>query len=212
VKLPEDSFDAPVIFSLGRWLCRVVLEDFFDLRIFGEENIPSTGPCLIVANHCSFLDPPLLAAGTGRCIYSFARKTLFKSGPWGWIFRRFLTVPVDLDGGSDFAAVKTVLRLLKNDQAVILFPEGTRSPDGKLLPPKRGAGMLAAMTQVPVVPAYIAGTFAAWGKNGGMPCWFSPVRVTYGKVLFPKDYCNSQNPERHLHIANFFMECIASLA
>ncbi|MDR0428495.1 MAG: hypothetical protein LBG86_00455, partial [Puniceicoccales bacterium] len=64
--MDSDPLLPPVIFALGRWFCRVILEDFFDFEFFGDEHVPKSGPCIIAANHCSFLDPPAAAIGTMR--------------------------------------------------------------------------------------------------------------------------------------------------
>ncbi|MDR2576691.1 MAG: 1-acyl-sn-glycerol-3-phosphate acyltransferase [Puniceicoccales bacterium] len=212
MKVPRDNFDPPIIFAIGRWFCRMILEDLFHYEVFGEENVPHHGPCLIVANHASFLDPPAAVIGGRRCTFSFARKTLFRKGVWAWMFERFLTIPVDLEGGNDLGAIRTVIKLLRENQSVLLFPEGSRSPDGQLQPPKRGAAMVAALAQVPVVPAYIDGTFAAFNRQKKWPNWFSPVRVVYGKALLPDAYDpGPQDPQRYVLISQFLMERIAQL-
>lgn len=208
----EKVFDAPSIFAIGRWVCRVVLADFFNHEIYGEENIPKSGGVLIASNHVSFLDPPAVAGSAPRNCYSFARKTLFKTGFSGWVFRQFLTIPVDRDGGNDLGAIKTVLKRLKEGQAVLLFPEGTRSEDGKLQEAKRGAGMLAAMSQVPIVPTRVFGTFEAWNRHMKNPCAFRPTAVVYGKPIFPEEYDPGKtHPERYQEISSLIMERIGAL-
>jgi 1-acyl-sn-glycerol-3-phosphate acyltransferase len=200
----------PWPYALACWLCRAVLEDFFDFEVYGEEHVPRVGPCLIVCNHVSFLDPPAAVVGCGRTVHSFARKTLFGRGLWRWIFTRFLTIPVDRDGAGDLGAIRSVLRLLGEGRAVLLFPEGTRSADGKMGPAKRGAGLLAAMARVPVVPARVFGSFAAFERGRRMPHLFRPVRIAYGPPLLPADYA-LEGPDRHRRIAELFMGRVAAV-
>ncbi|MDR0444977.1 MAG: 1-acyl-sn-glycerol-3-phosphate acyltransferase, partial [Puniceicoccales bacterium] len=81
-------------------------------EVYGNENIPPSGPCLIAVNHASFLDPPFIAAACPqREIFYFARQTLFKAGFWNFILSRINTIPVDRDGTSDIRAIRRVLKL-----------------------------------------------------------------------------------------------------
>jgi 1-acyl-sn-glycerol-3-phosphate acyltransferase len=210
--VPSDPFDPPLVFAMGRWFCHFVLRTFFHYRVLREEYVPKSGPCLIVSNHCSFLDPPAVAVGARRCTYSFARKTLFQSGLRGWMFRRFLTIPVDREGGKDSTAIRTVLRLLQLDQSILLFPEGTRSPDGQLQPAKRGIGLIAVRSRVPVVPARVFGSYEAWNRHWSKPRWGTPVTVAFGPPLLPADYDPGESaPDRYQAIADRFMEAIGAI-
>ena len=96
-------------------------------------------------------------------------------------------VQIDRDGGQDVSAIKRVLRALKEERGLILFPEGTRTPDGSLQPAKPGVGFIAIKTQVPVVPVRIFGSFEAYGK-GRAPRFGTPVSVVFGEPLSPADY------------------------
>jgi 1-acyl-sn-glycerol-3-phosphate acyltransferase len=94
---------------------------------------------------------------------------------------------VDRDGGQDVSAIKRVLKSLKDGKGLILFPEGTRSADGELHTPKSGVGLIACRAQVPVVPARIFGSFAAYGKNRPLRLG-TPVSIVFGAPLYPGDY------------------------
>src|SRR4029077_11146707 len=115
----------------------------------------------------------------------FARKTLWHSRVASWWLNGVGTIPVDRDGGSDVAALKRVLRALADGRVMILFPEGTRSPDGGLQTPKPGVGFIVCKTQVPVVPARIFGSFAAFGKDARWPRLGSPLTVVFGRPISP---------------------------
>ncbi|MBM3854240.1 MAG: 1-acyl-sn-glycerol-3-phosphate acyltransferase, partial [Verrucomicrobia bacterium] len=117
----------------------------------------------------------------------FARKTLWQGAFSSWWLDAVGTIPVDRDGGQDVSAIKRVLKALKEDRGLILFPEGTRTLDGQLQPAKPGVGFIAVKTQVPVVPVRIFGSFEAFGK--GRPLRLgTPVTIVFGAPLAPARY------------------------
>jgi 1-acyl-sn-glycerol-3-phosphate acyltransferase len=202
----------PFFFAISRWFFRVVVEDFFDIEFLGEENIPQHGPCILAANHCSFLDPPAVVVGSMRNTFSFARKTLFKPGIRGEIFSRLLTIPVDRDSGGDVAAIRNVLQKLEAGQSVLMFPEGKRSLNGEIQPFKRGIGLLAAMAQVPIVPVRIFGSHEAWSPNMSGPKFFTPLRVIYGTALTPEAYDpGPTHPNRYESIACYVHSALGAI-
>jgi len=163
-------------------------EMFFRGEVVGRENLPCEGAFLVAGNHVSFLDPPLIGVHVSRQLCFFARKTLWKPGFASWWLDAVGTIPVDRDGGQDVSALKRVLRSLKENKGLILFPEGTRSPDGRMRAPKSGVGFIACRAQVPVVPARIFGSFEAFGKGVKFPRLGTPVSVVFGPPLTPADY------------------------
>ena len=96
-------------------------------------------------------------------------------------------MPVNNRGGSDLTAMRRALDVLKAGEGLLVFPEGTRSPDGNFLPARRGIGLLACKGGVPVVPARIFGTFAALGK-GQKAKWGEPLKVRFGPMLHPDEF------------------------
>jgi 1-acyl-sn-glycerol-3-phosphate acyltransferase len=172
---------------LSHNVVRVIYDGFFRGNVEGEENLPQRGPFLLAANHQSHLDPPFVGAPVPHEIAFFARKTLWKPGIAAQWLNAIDAIPVDRDGGSDVKAMKRVFGAFKEGRVVILFPEGTRSPDGKLQPPKPGIGMLACRAAVPVVPARIFGSFEAFGRGGRLRLG-TPVSIVYGKPMMPAEY------------------------
>ncbi len=143
---------------LGLWLK-------YRLRVTGREHIPATGGAILAANHCSYLDPPVIGAcSTRRIVHFLARDTLLSNPVARWFFPRVGVIALDRTRG-DLGALKKAIGLLKEGQVVGLFPEGTRSPDGQIREAKGGIGFLMAKGQVPIVPVYISGTFAAFPKG-----------------------------------------------
>lgn len=200
------------VYGVSHYALRVMFDMFFRGPVVGIENLPKTGPFLIAANHASHLDPPLIGSHVPRQMSFFARKTLW-SGKWSsWWLDTVGTIPVDRDGGSDVAALKRVLRALADGRVMILFPEGTRSLDGNLQPPKPGVGFIVCKTQVPVVPARIFGSFEAFGKGAKVPKLGSPVTVVFGKPILPAAYDEpSAGKERYQIASTRIMAEIAKL-
>jgi 1-acyl-sn-glycerol-3-phosphate acyltransferase len=179
--------------------------------VAGTENLPVKGGFLLAANHASFLDPPLVGLPVSHQVCFFARKSLWKPGLAAWWLDAVGCIPVDRDGTSDITAIKRVLQAVKNERVIILFPEGTRTPDGRLQTPKPGVGLLACRTGAPVVPARIFGSFEAFGRSGKLRLG-TPVSITYGRPLSPADYDNPDDgKERYPRAAARIMAAIARL-
>ncbi|HEY1793081.1 MAG TPA: lysophospholipid acyltransferase family protein [Opitutaceae bacterium] len=192
-------------------LCRLGYQMFFRGEVAGLGNLPEEGGYIVAANHASLLDPPIVGQFLPRQVSFFARKTLWKPGIAAWWLDAVGTIPVDRDGGTSLDAIRRVLQALKAGRVVIMFPEGTRSQDGALQPPRPGVGLLACKAQVPVVPARVFGSFEAFGRTGGARLG-SPVSVSYGKPLMPSDYDRPEDgKERYQRTAARFMEAISAI-
>lgn len=163
----------PVIYWLAHTGSRLAGRLIFRQRIRHREYLPEAGGALIVANHVSFLDPALVGACFRNPIHYLARKTLFK-GFLGWLLPRIQVLPVDL-GKGDLASMKRILRLLKEGNRVLIFPEGTRSPDGTLQEAEAGIGFIIAKGDVPVVPVRLFGAYECWPREAR---WPRPGRIT----------------------------------
>ncbi len=155
--------------------------------VAGQHNFPIEGPFLIASNHASHLDPPLVGCHVPRQMRFFARKSLWNNRILAWWLNQVETIPVERDSG-DIGAIKRVLQALKENRAVVLFPEGTRTPDGQLQKPKAGVGLMACKTGVPVVPCRVYGSFHAFGKGTSIPRFGTPVSVVFGPPISPDDY------------------------
>ncbi len=145
------------------------------------ERVPREGPVILASNHASFLDPPLVGSGLRRMVNYLARETLFDAPLVGAVLRSWKVVPVDRDGGGG-AGLKAILDRLLGGGAILLFPEGTRSHDGKLRPARAGIGLTVIKSAAPVVPVRVFGTFEAYGRHLK---WPRPRRlaVTYGQPM-----------------------------
>jgi len=184
---------------------------WFRGEVVGTENFPRTGPFLIASNHASHLDPPLVGSQIAKQMRFFARKSLWHSRFLGWWLNQVETIAVERDTG-DIGAIKKVLQALKDDRAVVLFPEGTRSPDGLLHKPKAGVGLMACKTGVPVVPCRVYGSFEAYGKGRLIPNFGTPVTIVFGPPIPASDYDDpSAGKARYETAAQRIMDRIAAL-
>lgn len=191
-----------LVYGVSHYALATLYAMFFRGEVAGTENIPRTGAFLIAANHASHLDPPFIGSQVPRQMSFFARKTLWKGGAASWWLDTVGTIPVDRDGGQDVGALKRVLRALADGRVMILFPEGTRSVDGRLQPAKPGVGFMACRTQVPVLPARIFGSFEAFGKGAKFPKAGVPVTVVFGKPILPTAYDDPRAGKERYQIAS----------
>ncbi len=155
--------------------------NFFRLQVYGRENLLEEGSAIIASNHQSFLDPPLVGICMERELHYLARKSLFDVPFLGKLLPHLHVVGVDRDG-ADMSALKSVVRLVKDGGCTIVFPEGTRSPDGSLLPARAGLGLIISKTLAPVVPVRVFGAFEAYPRGVKFPRR-APVTVVIGRPL-----------------------------
>ena len=160
---------------------RIFFRLYFRWEIYHRGRVPSEGPFILASNHASFLDPPLVGTACPRPISYLARESLFRYPVVGRILRTVHAIPVDRDGGGA-AGLKGIFDRLKKGGGIILFPEGTRTTDGKLQPTRSGIGLVAIKSAAPVVPVRIFGTFAAMNRFAYFPRP-RPVRVKFGLPL-----------------------------
>jgi len=143
-------------YALARGFVGVMVRTIFGLRVVGLENVPAAGGVVVAANHISNLDPPILGVAVPRPVSYMAKKELFAMPLLGPLIRHLNAFPVDRAAGGT-AALRASLRLLKDGQCVVVFPEGGRNVSGTN-EEKGGAAFLAAAAGVPVLPAAIVGT------------------------------------------------------
>jgi 1-acyl-sn-glycerol-3-phosphate acyltransferase len=163
--------------SAIRLLVGALARLYFGLALRGVEHVPLTGPVLITPNHQTYADPPLVSIPIRRPVHYMAWNALFGIPLFGWIIRRMRAFPVDLDA-ADPRATREAVRLLKEEAAVMIFPEGGRSTDGAVGRFKPGAFRLAVSLGVPVLPVTIAGAWDAWPPHRLLPRP-RPITITY---------------------------------
>lgn len=171
------------IYRSCRFMYRVYFRIYHRGRVENADRLPDEGGFILAGNHVSFLDPPFFGLACRREAFYMARDTLFRNPVAGWILRKWNCVPINRDRG-DLGALRTMLRMLGEGKAVLMFPEGTRSPDGQLQEARAGIGMIAAKAGVKIVPMRIIGTDKALPKGASFP---RPAKVTikFGEPFDP---------------------------
>lgn len=169
---------------LSRWICTL----YCRVRISGRRNIPESGGVLLVCNHQSFFDPMLAGISVEREASFMARDTLFRNPWFARLIRSVNAYPVRR-GEADLTAIKETLKRLRDGNVIVIFPEGTRTEDGRIGPMLAGLAAIAKKAQVPLVPTLIDGVYQAWPKGQALP---SPadVIVEYGQPILPAEYVN----------------------
>jgi 1-acyl-sn-glycerol-3-phosphate acyltransferase len=165
------------IYSTCQSMCRVAATLMCDLKVYGARHIPRRGGVLVVSNHQSFLDPMCIGCQLPRPMSYFAKSELFENRYFGRLLRNLYAFPVR-QGQGDIAAVREAIRRLQEGHALVIFPEGSRSSDGELLPIEPGVGLIARKGGVPVVPCVVEGSFNAWPRSKPLPR-SRPVRVRF---------------------------------
>ncbi|MBF2051211.1 MAG: lysophospholipid acyltransferase family protein [Leptolyngbya sp. IPPAS B-1204] len=173
-----------VLYHLFKWsVVSPMLHLYFRGRIYGVEQVPQKGPLLVVANHASDFDPPILSNCVRRPVSYMAKEELFHVPVLGRAIRLYGAYPVKR-GSADRSAIRAALAQLEAGWAVGVFLQGTRTTDARIPDPKLGAAMLAAKAQVPLLPVSLWGTQAIVPKGSKFPQPV-PVTVRIGELITP---------------------------
>ncbi|MEP0911760.1 1-acyl-sn-glycerol-3-phosphate acyltransferase [Leptolyngbya sp. GB1-A1] len=172
------------LYHLFKWsVVAPMLHGYFRGRIHGAENVPKAGPLLVVANHASDFDPPIVSCCVRRPVSYMAKEELFNVPVLSQAIRLYGAYPVKR-GSADRSAIRAALAQLEQGWAVGVFLEGTRTPDARIHSPKLGAAMLAAKTQVPLLPISLWGTEKILHKGDKRPRRV-PITVRIGEPILP---------------------------
>ena len=184
---------------------------FYGVRYYGRNNLPESGGVVLICNHQSHFDPPLLAAGLRRRLNFLARKSLFKFKPFAWLIDMLDAIPLEIDG-IGFAGIKESLKRLKNGEIILIFPEGERTWDGKIAPFRQGSLVLAQRTKSAIFPAAICGCYEAFPRTQKYPTFWGRICVVFGKPLLYEEIKDLTEEElRHLceaKIAELYQEAL----
>lgn len=166
---------------VGYHFTRLAGRLLFRFQVIHRERMIQSGPVILAMNHQSYLDPPLAGTACDRAIYFLARRTLLNVPLLGWVLPKLNVIPVNQEG-VDRSAIKAVIRVVQAGNGVLIFPEGSRTPDGNLQPSEPGLGLVIAKTLAPVVPMRIFGAHEALPRGGGR-LRFGSITVVVGEPI-----------------------------
>lgn len=170
-------------FRMAHAFSRFTLTTLFDLKVWGADLFPARGGVLLISNHQSMLDPVILGVAVPRPLSYMAKSDLFKNPLFAKLIRSLGAFPVR-QSGSAAGAIKETIERLQQGRALNIYPEGTRTPDGKVTPFQNGVALVIRKAKVPVVPAAISGSFESFPAGSPYP-WLNRIRVMFGKpILF----------------------------
>ncbi|MDX2230693.1 MAG: lysophospholipid acyltransferase family protein [Leptolyngbyaceae cyanobacterium bins.349] len=172
------------LYHLFKWsVVSPMLHTYFRGRIIGAEKVPQQGPLIVVSNHASDFDPPMLSNCIGRPVAYMAKEELFRVPVLKQVITLYGAYPVKR-GSPDRSAIRAAMNSLENGWAVGIFITGTRTPDGRVTDPKLGAAMIAAKAQVPLLPVSLWGSDRIFRKGSSVPRAV-PITVRVGDLIPP---------------------------
>lgn len=192
-------------YSFCKGLVWIAFKIAYNLKFEGRENIPKDKNVIFTSNHRTNADPPLVGAGIkGRSSF-MAKEELFKNKLFAWLIRSLGAFPVSR-GKGDMGVIDTAVERLENGNNLMIFPEGTRSKDGKVHRGHTGAALIAARSGKLIVPVGIV-----FGEKLKFRC---RITVKYGKPIDPANYCeigSEPNPRALVKLKNAYMAEITKL-
>lgn len=197
-------------YFIGWLFFKVFLKTYMGFKVIGRSNVPNKGAFIFASNHQSYFDPIILGTSIYRSLNYLAKDDLFRNPVASWALHTVQSIPVRREEG-DLRAIKDSIRVLSCGKPLVIFPEGSRSKDGFLQKAKPGIGFIAAKTRVPVIPAYIEGSFEAMPR-GINTLKRRPVTVYIGNpVYFDWDRYDRNGKEAYQALSDDIMRRIAEL-
>ena len=175
----------PAPWKMAQTITRVFTTVMFDLKVYGRDNVPDEGGALMISNHQSNLDPAILGVQLRRPMSYLAKSELWDNRALGWLITNLNAFPVR-QGAGDVGAIKETINRLQEGHLLNIYPEGSRTKDGELLPIQAGFALVVRKAKVPVIPAVIDGSYKAWRRGTSLP-QAHPIRVLIGKPLMLHD-------------------------
>lgn len=182
---------------------------FYSHKVYGKENFPEGGG-IIAANHSSFLDPPIIGISAPGIVDFLARESLFRFPLFAWLIKKLHTHPVSM-GRENTGTFKKTCAFVKEGMKVVIFPEGSRSPDGQLRKGRLGVGMLVLRTQGLVIPTYIHGAYEVLPVKKKWPRLRGHTACVFGKPISFEEIDTTNRKEAQQQIADEIMARISGL-
>ncbi len=201
---------ARLVYYIGWCLTNMYLRLYHGYRVYGREHIPRRRGVLIASNHGSYLDPIAIGSAWRRRIWYLARTTLFEHSAFAkWLLTSVNCVPISRER-LELKTMRTAQELCRSGRSVVIFPEGTRSPDGQLQPGLAGIGLLAEKIGVDILPVYVD-AFHAFSRHSKWPRPV-PITVVFGAPMPLEQWRHiSDARARYQAIADGIMHTIAVL-
>ena len=180
------------VFTLWWWdlsslLCELCFRLIYRIKVRGGSNVPDSGPLILISNHQSYFDPIINSTAASKRPYTaIAGSHLTRFKPFGWLLKSYGTVFVSASAG-DKGPLKAAISELKKGRVVLVYPEGTRSPDGFVCEFQKGLLLLLRRAPVPVVPLGLDGAQEIWPRGRSLPRLRGRVAVVAGRPIPPEE-------------------------
>lgn len=188
--------------------CRLLGVAQYGIRVHGRQHVPRRGGVLVLSNHQSFLDPVIIGVALDRRMTCVARQSLFRNPFFGALIGYLRAIPIEREGVG-IAGLKEMLRRLKRGEAVVLFPEGTRTHDGEVRPLRPGFYAVARRAGVPVLPVAMDGAFDVWPRSRALPSLTGQIVVQFGPPIEPGEVARRSEAELVAEVASRIRQCHA---
>jgi len=194
VDLNREPLISLALYHTLKWsVVSPMLHTYFRGQIYGAKNVPQSGPLVVVSNHASYFDPPIVSNCVRRPVAYMAKEELFDIPILAKVIKLYGAYPVSR-GNADRTAIRAALEYLNKGWAVGVFLEGTRTPDGRITDPKRGALLLAAKAKAPILPVSIWGSEGILKKGSAIPRPV-PITVRIGNLIDAPSSTNKEELE-----------------
>mgnify|MGYP000235831837 CR=1 FL=1 len=196
------------LYTLVIFLVKTFFKIFYRHKVYGLKHYPE-GSGIVAPNHVSFFDPPCVAISCPGEIHFLARESLFKSF-FGKLITALNSHPVKKNA-TNLQVMKDVCCLLKGGYKVLMFPEGTRSRDNKLLEIKPGIGLLLSKSESSIIPTYIHGTFDVWSRKSRFPKLWGKTAVVFGSPIKWESYKDMDRKKAQVLVAQQLTSALRAL-
>jgi 1-acyl-sn-glycerol-3-phosphate acyltransferase len=198
------------LYWIVRNTCWLLFKGLYRHRTYGKKHIRVAGGGIIAPNHISYYDPPVIALACPTEVHFLARKTLFELQLLKHLIPRLNSHPTTR-GGADLETIRMICQLIQKGAKVVIFPEGTRSPNGKLHAARPGVGMIGLRTQCKIFPVYIHGTYEIFSRRRSFPKLWGKTACVFGSPFSTKDYAHLEKKKAQQEISSEVMRRIAEL-